>query len=299
MVGLRNVVAGLTVGAAISMAAPTSPSSDFDERGAMNFTLDFDHPLSKRFGTFAAREIGPRSDSNYVQNYKTGGTVNFNPATNSFSLNWNTQQDFVVGVGWNPGSNLPITHSGTFSVSSGLGSLGVYGWTTNPLVEYYIMETNVGINTGGSQKGTVTSDGATYAIWEHQQVNQPSIVGTSTFQQYISIRQSATSSGTVTVKNHFDAWAALGMNLGQMNYQVIAVESWSGSGSAQQTVSNTGSSSGGGGGGGSGGGGSGGGGSGGTCSAIWGQCGGSGWTGPTCCSSGTCHAQNQWYSQCT
>ncbi|PPR04239.1 hypothetical protein CVT24_013322 [Panaeolus cyanescens] len=37
----------------------------------------------------------------------------------------------------------------------------------------------------------------------------------------------------------------------------------------------------------------------GTCSAKWGQCGGQGWTGPTCCVSGsTCQAQNQWYSQC-
>lgn len=35
------------------------------------------------------------------------------------------------------------------------------------------------------------------------------------------------------------------------------------------------------------------------CSARWGQCGGQGWTGPTCCQSGsTCRAQNQWYSQC-
>ena len=104
-----------------------------------------------------------------------------------------------------------------------------------------VMDTNVGINTGGSQRGTVSSDGATYAIWQHQQTNQPSIVGTATFQQYISIRQSPTSSGTITIDNHFRAWAALGMNLGTMNYQVIAVESWSGSGSAQQSVSNTGS----------------------------------------------------------
>jgi len=36
----------------------------------------------------------------------------------------------------------------------------------------------------------------------------------------------------------------------------------------------------------------------GSCSALWGQCGGSGWNGPTCCSQGTCQAQNQWYSQC-
>ncbi|KAK3361858.1 cutinase-domain-containing protein [Lasiosphaeria ovina] len=39
-------------------------------------------------------------------------------------------------------------------------------------------------------------------------------------------------------------------------------------------------------------------GNGGACSALWGQCGGSGWEGATCCSQGTCKASNQWYSQC-
>lgn len=103
------------------------------------------------------------------------------------------------------------------------------------------METNIGISTGGSQKGTVSSDGGTYAIWENQRVNEPSIIGTATFNQYISIRSSPRTSGTVTIQNHFDAWAKLGLNLGTMNYQVIAVESWSGSGSASQKVSNGGS----------------------------------------------------------
>ncbi|CAE6400526.1 hypothetical protein ACGC1H_000146 [Rhizoctonia solani] len=31
---------------------------------------------------------------------------------------------------------------------------------------------------------------------------------------------------------------------------------------------------------------------------LYGQCGGSGYTGPTTCASGTCKATNQWYSQC-
>ena len=37
---------------------------------------------------------------------------------------------------------------------------------------------------------------------------------------------------------------------------------------------------------------------GGNCAGLWGQCGGQGWSGPTCCSQGTCRASNQWYSQC-
>ncbi|KAK4552075.1 hypothetical protein LTR86_010611 [Recurvomyces mirabilis] len=36
----------------------------------------------------------------------------------------------------------------------------------------------------------------------------------------------------------------------------------------------------------------------GSCSALYGQCGGQGWQGPTCCSSGTCKASNAYYSQC-
>lgn len=34
------------------------------------------------------------------------------------------------------------------------------------------------------------------------------------------------------------------------------------------------------------------------CAALYGQCGGQDWTGPTCCASGTCKVSNQWYSQC-
>ncbi|KAK0388854.1 hypothetical protein NLU13_5097 [Sarocladium strictum] len=39
-------------------------------------------------------------------------------------------------------------------------------------------------------------------------------------------------------------------------------------------------------------------GGGGSCAALYGQCGGAGFTGPKCCSSGTCKASNEWYSQC-
>jgi endo-1,4-beta-xylanase len=102
------------------------------------------------------------------------------------------------------------------------------GWSTNPLVEYYINEEandfNLGTaNPGTTHKGTVVSDGSTYDIYEHTQVNQPSIIGTATFNQYLSVRQNKRTSGSVTVQNHVNAWAALGMNLGTMNYQVMAV----------------------------------------------------------------------------
>lgn len=84
--------------------------------------------------------------------------------------------------------------------------------------------------------GTVTSDGSLYDIYLHQQVDQPSIEGTATFNQYISVRQDERTSGTVTVANHVNAWASLGLDLGTLNYQIVAVEGLSGSGQATVTV---------------------------------------------------------------
>jgi endo-1,4-beta-xylanase len=114
----------------------------------------------------------------------------------------------------------------------------VYGWTTSPLVEYYIMEDYTGSGPGGTFVGTVNSDGANYNIYKHQQVNQPSISGTQTFWQYISVRQGKRTSGSVTTGNHFNAWKSHGLNLGKFNYQILSTESYGGgSGSSTVTVS--------------------------------------------------------------
>ncbi|KUL91026.1 hypothetical protein ZTR_01004 [Talaromyces verruculosus] len=215
------------------IAVPTGQTkASVQKRGPHNFVMGPDHPLMMA----RRNESLFRRATNYIQDYTTGGTVDFSPESGEFSVSWDTTDDFVVGVGWNPGSTEPITHSGSFNVESGLASLSVYGWTTNPLVEYYIIDEYVNMEQAGTQKGTVYSDGATYTIWENQRVNEPSIEGTSTFNQYISIRESNRASGTITVENHFNAWANVGLKLGTMDFQVIAVESWDGSGNAQQTV---------------------------------------------------------------
>ncbi|KAJ6558807.1 endo-1,4-beta-xylanase [Mycena vulgaris] len=174
----------------------------------------------------------------------SGFTMTFtNIAGGQYEAQWIGSGDFVVGQGFNPGSKSRVIN---FSASWGpnpasAAILSVYGWSTSPLVEYYINEEsnnfNLGtINSGTTHKGTVVSDGSTYDIYTHTQVNQPSIQGTATFQQYISVRQSKRTSGTVTVQNHVNAWAALGMPLGTMNYQIMAVEGLSSSGQATVTV---------------------------------------------------------------
>lgn len=224
----------LAMALAILSPALAFPTADapVEKRGPHNFLLGPDHPL------MMARRNLTRRATNYNQDYTTGGDVYFAPESGEFYVSWDTTDDFVVGVGWNPGSTLPITHAGSFVVDSGLASLSVYGWTKNPLVEYYIIDEFVGLSQSGTKKGTVTSDGATYTIWENKRVNEPSIEGTSTFNQYISIRSSDRVSGTITVENHFNAWKSVGLDLGTLDFQVIAVESWDGSGNAYQTVTN-------------------------------------------------------------
>ena len=75
----------------------------------------------------------------------------------------------------------------------------------------------------GTVKDSVTTDVSAYTIWEDQRVNKPSIEGTSTFNHYISIRNSPRISGTVKIENHLNAWADLGTDLGALSFQVIAV----------------------------------------------------------------------------
>jgi endo-1,4-beta-xylanase len=175
-------------------------------------------------------------------------------SSNSYSSTWSGIGDFVAGVGWNPGSTQSVTYNGSLNASGGTALMSLYGWSTNPLVEYYVIDNWRGSpNTAGTNMGTMTSDGGTYTIIKHQQVNQPSIQGTTTFWQYLAIRTSPRSSGTITFSNFVNAWASHGMNLGSMNYQIMATEAWGGgSGNSSVTVDHGGSSGGGGGGGGGG-----------------------------------------------
>lgn len=107
--------------------------------------------------------------------------------------------------------------------------------------EYYVVESGSydPCSNGGSQVGSLTSDGSSYKICTHTQVNQPSIVGTATFGQFFSVRQDKRTSGTVTMANHFAAWQQHGFQPGNYNYQVMAVEAFGGSGSANVQVSGT------------------------------------------------------------
>jgi endo-1,4-beta-xylanase len=159
-------------------------------------------------------------------------------SANSYSTRWSGVGDFVAGVGWNPGSSKSVSFTSSLTASGGITLVSLYGWSTNPLVEYYIEENYHGSPPKiGTFMGTVSSDGGTFDIYRHQLIDQPSIVGYATFPQFYAIRTSPTSSGTITTQNFFNAWKSHGMNLGTLNYQILATESFGGgSGSSTVTV---------------------------------------------------------------
>jgi hypothetical protein len=187
------------------------------------------------------------------------GSVNYsNGSGGNYSVSWNCNGNFTCGKGWSTGSLTRIVgyNCGAYSQSGGGGSFGYYGWTRNPLREYYVNEKWPGTRPTGTSMGTINSDGGTYNLYRNQRVNAPSIDGTQTFWQIFSTRTSQAPTGqnrTITFANHANAWANAGWGLGSdlSPAAILLTEAWGqSSGYSNATVWSAGSGGGDGGGGG-------------------------------------------------
>jgi endo-1,4-beta-xylanase len=167
------------------------------------------------------------------ENWINTGSATMTLKTDGFGVTWTGSTQFVAREGIRPGTGSLVTeYTANFS-PNGNSYLTLYGWTTDPLVEYYVVD---GWGSwrppGGTAFGTVTSDGGTYDIYKMTRTNEPSIKGTATFPQYWSVRQQKKTSGTITLANHIAAWAGKSMPMGTFYEVSMTVEGYQSSGTA-------------------------------------------------------------------
>jgi endo-1,4-beta-xylanase len=171
----------------------------------------------------------------------------------AFSATWTGVDDFLARVGLSFDQTKTPAQIGTISAdfaetktggTDGLVYVGVYGWTVDPLREYYILDDwgstmPAGVASDGTPRdhvGTITVDGEVYEVWKKTRTNKPAITGDNkTFDQYFSIRQKARQCGHISVSEHFTKWMGLGLPLGKLYETKMLVEAQDSSGSVNFT----------------------------------------------------------------
>ena len=169
-------------------------------------------------------------------------------STPAFSAAWNSSGDFLArtGLGW--GSGKAVSSLGTVTAqfaetkSGGGGNysyIGIYGWSVNPCIEFYIVDDSYNkmpVNPGNDTlEGTADIDGGTYNLYLRNTTGTGgNRCGSSvtSWQQFYSIRQTARTCGTISISQHFAAWAATNkMTLGSVLEASVLVEVGGGTGS--------------------------------------------------------------------
>lgn len=158
----------------------------------------------------------------------------------TFSCEWSNINNALFRKGQKFDSTKTYKELGNIEVDynvdykpNGNSYLCVYGWTKEPLVEYYIVDSWGNWRPpGATSMGTITVDGGTYDVYHTVRVNQPSIIGDTTFDQYWSVRTDKKTSGTISVDDHFAAWEQKGLEMGKMYEVALCVEGYQSSGSA-------------------------------------------------------------------
>ena len=179
------------------------------------------------------------------------GEAEMQPDDHSFTCSWSGIDNFIARMGKHFAEgkdhtaydDIVLDYDVDYS-PNGNSYLSVYGWTQNPLVEYYIVEgwgSWAPPGSGGEKRGSVSLNGNKYDIYRVTRYNQPTIEGTSTFHQYWSVRQTSGSQngitnhmkGSVDVSKHFKAWESAGLDMSGSLYDVtLSIEGFQSDGYA-------------------------------------------------------------------
>jgi len=159
----------------------------------------------------------------------------------SFSCSFQNAGDFLCRTGLsfdsrrtahqigNIYADFKVVKQGAYNVD--YSYVGVYGWSRNPLVEYYIVDNwlsqyRPGDWVGNRKLGDYYIDGAMYTVYSNDRYG-PSIDGNRNFKQFFSIRQQPRDCGTINVSAHFYKWYDLGLVLGNLHEVKILGEAGS------------------------------------------------------------------------
>ncbi|MCR5209886.1 MAG: glycoside hydrolase family 11 protein [Lachnospiraceae bacterium] len=197
---------------------------------------------------FTENIIGSSDDYDY-ELWKDNGTTKFTVMEGgTFKCEWSDINNALFRRGKKFDCTQTYKELGSVSIDYGVkyqpfgnSYMCVYGWTREPLVEYYVVQSWGSWRPPGAtvSLGTVTVDGGTYDIYKTERVDQPSIDGTQTFDQYWSVRRDKPDggavdlSGTISLTKHFDAWEQCGLELGKMYEVALTIEGYQSSGFAE------------------------------------------------------------------
>jgi hypothetical protein len=183
----------------------------------------------------------------------SGGSIT-TYSTPAFSSAWGPNSgDFLARIGLQFGNGKAVSALGTVAADyaqmktgsgGGYSYLGIYGWSTNPCVEWYIVDDSFNkmpVNPGNTtNKGTVTIDGGDYILYTRNTTGTGGnrCGNVSSWIQFYSVRKTSRTCGRITISDHFAAWAAAGMTLGSVLEASILVEAGGGTGSIQFPTAN-------------------------------------------------------------
>ena len=234
-------------------AGSTGSAGSTGTGGDGSLTIDCTTPFPSGGMTYTGTNVNGKADGlGYgIWTNGSGGSITVFSDAHAFSATWSNSSDFLAHLGLDFNTAKPYTDYGTITAEfsetktgtvTSFSEIGVYGWMHSPCVEWYINE-----DTYGSYipKGSVTVmiDGAMYYMSTSTTTgtggaNACESGHTGSWTNITSTRVTPRSCGTVTVSDHFAAWAKQGWNIGSLASVHINVEVGGGSGTIQFPIAN-------------------------------------------------------------
>lgn len=174
--------------------------------------------------------------------YKDNGKASMNlEAGGRYTSTWNRDtNNWFGGLGWQSADSKIIHYSGTFE-PDGIAYLSLYGWSKNPKIEFYIIESWTTYDPSNCSFGNISAryqtDGANYELHhcEHFSLS-PEKKPDTYYSMRVPKKQIGAISGTIDVAKHFEEWRRAGLELPANDYAILATEGYQSQGRSDITI---------------------------------------------------------------